>query len=96
MDQKETLQELKNNPQQAKQLNEVFKIINEAVKAEMPVFLKLVQFDAMKELQKKAVQDKAGEQNSPEGRLTENLDAIMKQIGADLEKQIIARFESLK
>ena len=96
MAQKDMIQKLKDNPQQAKQFNEVLKTINEAVKAEMPVFLKLVQFDTMKELQKKAAQDKVGDKASPEAQLTESLDAIMKQIGQDLEKQIIAKFESLK
>ena len=62
----------------------------------MPTFMKLIQFDAMKEIQKKAEQDKSCDKASPAGQLVDELDAMMKQINADLEKQIIAKFESLK
>jgi len=96
MTQQEKVQELKNNPQQARMLNEVMKIVNGAIKAEMPVFLKLVQFDAMKELQKEAAKDTATGKPSFEGKLTKDLDQIIGQIGRDLEKQIIAKFESIK
>ena len=96
MNQQEKIQELKNNPQQAKMLNEVMKIVNEAIKAEVPVFMKLVQFDAMKEIQKMAGKDKAADKASPEAELTKQLDEIMNQIGKDLDKQIIAKFASLK
>ena len=96
MTQQEALKELKENTQQAKQLNEVIKIVNEAIKAEMPVFMKLVQFDAMKEIHKKAAQDKEHGDASTEGTLTAQLDTILKQINEDLKKQIIGKSESLK
>ena len=77
-------------------LNEIMKIVNEAVKAETPVFMKLVQFDALKEIQKLAGQNEAADKASPEAELTKQLDEIMNQIGKDLDKQIIAKFASLK
>ena len=96
MNQQEAIQELKNNPQQARMLNEVFQIISDAVRAEMPVFMKLVQIDALNEIQKKAAENKVGDKASPEAELTKQLDGIMKQVNKDLEKQIIAQFASLK
>lgn len=77
-------------------LNEVMKIVNEAVKAETPVFMKLVQFDALKEIQKMAAKEKADEKTSAEGMLTKQLDEILNQIGKDLDKQILTKFASLK
>ena len=57
-------------------LNDVMTIVNDAVKAEMPVFMKLVQFDAMKEIQKKAAQDKTADKASLEGVLAKQLDEM--------------------
>ena len=94
MNQQEAIQELKNHPQQAEMFNEVLKIISNAIKAEMPVFMKLVQIDALTEIQKKAAGNKVSDR--PEALLTKQLDEILKQIDKDLEKQIAAKFASVK
>lgn len=46
------------NEQQAKQFNAVATFVNEAIKNNMPVFMKLVQMDVLKSIQDKAVADK--------------------------------------
>jgi hypothetical protein len=48
MNQAEALKELQSNEQQAKQFNMVAAFMNEAVRNNMPVFVKLVQFDVLK------------------------------------------------
>jgi len=96
MNQQEAVQALKNNQQQAEMFNEVLKIISDAIKAEMPVFRKLVQFDALSAIQKKAAGDKVADKPSNEAELTKVLDGILKQVDKDLEKQIAAKFASVK
>ena len=46
------------NEQQTKQFNAVATFVNEAIKNNMPVFMKLVQMDVLKSIQDKAVADK--------------------------------------
>ena len=96
MEQQNKVDELKNNPRQAKQFNAVAEVVNEAIKKEFPVFLKLVQFDTMVEIQKKLAADKVGEADSPEKQITESLDQIISQIGKDLEAQLTKHFDALK
>ena len=96
MTQKEMVEKLKSNPQQAKQFNEVATFINEALKKEMPVLMKLVQFDVLAEIQKKAVADGLNNTNSGEKLLTEALDKILDQVNKDLQKQIFTSCEKLK
>ena len=96
MAQQDMIKELKANEQQAKQFNYVATLVNDAVKKEMPVFMKLVQFDVLSEIQKKASEDKLTNNNSAEKQLTESLDKILGQINKDLEKEIIKKFESIK
>ena len=96
MAQQDMLKELKANEQQAKQFNHVATLVNDAVKKEMPVFMKLVQFDVLTEIQKKASDDKLTNNNAAEKQLTESLDKILGQINKDLEKEIIKKFESIK
>ena len=96
MDQKETLAKLKENDRQAKQLNEVLTLISDAIKKEMPTYMKLVQFDVLAELQKKAVADGVTNNNSAEKQLTQDLDKIFAQINKDLETQIIKKCEEIK
>ena len=96
MGQKENLAVLKENKQQAAQFNAVVTFINEAIKKEMPTFIKLVQFDVLKEIQKKAVADGLENKNSAEKQLTTTLDEILGQINKDLEAQIIKKCEELK
>ena len=96
MAQQDMLKELKANEQQAKQFNYVATLMNDAVKKEMPVFMKLVQFDVLTEIQKKASDDQLTNNNAAEKQLTESLDKILGQINKDLEKEIIKKFESIK
>ena len=96
MNQAENIKTLKENEQQAKQLNEVLKMVNEAVKKEMPTFLKLVQFDVLAEIQKKAVADGLESKNTAEKQLTQDLDKVMGQINKDLEAQIEKKCAELK
>ena len=70
--------------------------MNEAVRNNMPVFMKLVQFDVLKAIQEKAVEDKVAGENTSEKQLTEALDSLLGQINKDLEAQIIKKFEELK
>ena len=96
MNQTEILEKVKGNEQQAKQLNEVLTLVSDAVKKEMPTFMKLVQFDVLVEIQKKAVSDGVTNNNSGEKQLTEDIDKIFAQINKDLEAQIIKKCEELK
>ena len=96
MGQKENLESLKENKQQAVQFNAVVTFINEAIKKEMPTFMKLVQFDVLVEIQKKAVSDGLENKNTAEKQLTASLDEILAQINKDLEAQIIKKCEELK
>lgn len=96
MAQKEMLEQLKNNPQQAKQFNEVATFINDALKKEMPVLMKLVQFDVLAEIQKKAVADGLKNSNPGEKQLTETLDKMLSQINKELQNQIFNSCEKLK
>jgi hypothetical protein len=96
MNQAEALKELQSNEQQAKQFNMVATFMNEAVRNNMPVFTKLVQFDVLKAIQEKAVEDKVAGENTSEKQLTEALDSLLGQINKDLEAQIIKKFEELK
>ena len=96
MNQNEALKELQANEQQAKQFNMVATFMNEAVRNNMPVFMKLVQFDVLKAIQEKAVNDKVGGENANEKQLTQALDSLLGQINKDLEAQIIKKFEELK
>ncbi|WP_029320738.1 hypothetical protein [Butyrivibrio sp. AE3004] len=96
MNQAEALKELQSNEQQAKQFNMVAAFMNEAVRNNMPVFMKLVQFDVLKAIQEKAVEDKVAGENTSEKQLTEALDSLLGQINKDLEAQIIKKFEELK
>ncbi|MBR5089250.1 MAG: hypothetical protein IK093_07475 [Ruminiclostridium sp.] len=93
---KETLEQLKGNPQQAKQFNEVATFINDALKKEMPVLMKLVQFDVLAEIQKKAIADGLKNANSGEKQLTETLDKLLGQVNKDLLNQISKACEKLK
>lgn len=90
------IEELKKNPQQAKQFNEIAKILDKAVKAEFSTFIKLVQFDTMTELHKLAVKDNISDAENPEKQVTDLIDQIVKQIGTDIEKQIAKKFEEIK
>ena len=96
MSQKEMVEQLKNNTQQAKQFNEVATFINDALKKEMPVLMKLVQFDVLAQIQKKASADGLKNSNSGEKQLTETLDKMLSQINKELEKQIFNSCEKLK
>ena len=96
MNQEEAIKALKDNPQQAKQFNQVVQFINDAIKAEFPTFIKLVQFDVLSKIQKKAADDKLANNNPAEKQLTETLDGILKQVGNNLESSIIKQFSDLK
>jgi hypothetical protein len=96
MVQKEMVEKLKSNPQQAKQFNDVAAYINDALNKEMPVLMKLVQFDVLAEIQKKAVADGLKNANTGEKQLTETLDKMLAQINKDLKAQIIKACENLK
>ena len=96
MSQQEMVKKLQENSQQAKQFNVVAECVNDAVKKEMPVFMKLVQFDVLTAIQKKAVSDKVTNNNPGEKQLTEALDQIFGQINKDLEKEIFKKFGELK
>ena len=96
MTQAEMIAKIKENPQQAKQFNEVLTIINNAIKKEMSTFMKLVQFDVLSEIHKKAAAEGVKNNNASEKEITETLDTIIKQIGKDLEAQIVKKCESLK
>lgn len=62
----------------------------------MSTFMKLVQFDVLVEIQKKAVSDGLDNSNSGEKQLTEDIDKIFAQVNKDLEAQIIRKCEELK
>ena len=96
MTQAEMKAKLAENPQQAKQFNEVVKILDEAIKKEMPTFRKLVQFDVLAEIQKKAVADGLKNNNAGEKEITDTLDTMLKQIFKDLDAQITQKCKSLK
>ena len=96
MNQQETINKIKENAQQAKQFNDVAVYLNEALKKEMPVFMKLVQFDILTEIQKKAVADGLKNNNPGEKQLTEDLDKMLSQINKDLKEQIFKSCEKLK
>ena len=96
MGQKENFESLKENKQQAVQFNAVVTFINEAIKKEMPTFMKLVQFDVLTEIQKKAVANGLENKNTAEKQLTTALDEILGQINKDLESQIVKKCEELK
>ena len=96
MNQTEALNELKSNQQQAKQFNMVATFINEAVRNNMSVFMKLVQFDVLAEIQKKAAADGLKNSNSGEKQLTETLDKMLSQINKELQNQIFNSCEKLK
>lgn len=96
MTQTEMLGKLKDNKQQADQFNAVAVFINEAIKKEMPTFMKLVQFDVLAEIQKKAASDNLQNCNTAEKQLTETLDQILGQINKDLEAQIDKKLAALK
>lgn len=96
MSQQEMVKKLQENSQQAKQFNSVAEIVNEAVRKEMPVFMKLVQFDVLTAIQKKAVADNLTNNNPGEKELSEVLDKIFGQINKDLEKEITKKFADLK
>ena len=96
MAQADIIKKLQENPQQAKQFNEVAEILNKAVEKEMPTFIKLVQFDVLSEIQKKAVSNNVPNNNAAEKQLTEDLDKVFAQINNDLKDQIVKKFEELK
>lgn len=92
--QADKIAELNNYPGQAKQMNELLQIINKSILKEFPTFLKLVQYDTMTEVQKKAVAD--GKVDKAAKQLTDGMDAILNQVGKDLEKQIKAKMAELQ
>ena len=96
MSQQEMVNKLKENSQQAKQFNSVAECVNAAIKKEMPVLIKLVQFDVLTEIQKKAGADKLTNNNLAEKELTDTLDKIFSQVNKDLEKEIDKKFGALK
>ncbi|MBR4622431.1 MAG: hypothetical protein IKO44_02720 [Ruminococcus sp.] len=96
MDQNLIIQKIKENQQQAKQLNEVMNIINEAFKKEMPVYMKLVQFDVMSKFSADALKDSSVSNGDSMKQLTQDLDKILAQINADLKKQIMMKSAELK
>ena len=96
MNRQEAVKKLQENPQQAKQFNEIAGYLNDAVKKEMPTFAKPVQFDVLEEIQKKAVSDGVNFGNNPMNDLAKTLNDILVQINADLEKEIMKKFEALK
>ena len=96
MGQAEKIATLKENKQQALQFNEVVTFVDEAIKKEMPTFMKLVQFDVLKEIQKKAVKDGLENKNNAEKQLTADFDSIFAQINKDLYAQITKKCAELK
>ena len=96
MDQNLIIQKIKENQQQAKQLNEVMNIINEAFKKEMPVYMKLIQFDVMSKFSADALKDSSVSNGDSMKQLTQDLDKILAQINADLKKQIMMKSAELK
>lgn len=92
--QADEINELKKYAGQTKQMNELLEIINANIKKEFPTFLKLVQYDTIEEVQKKAL--KEGKNSKEAKQLTEGMDAIINQIGKDLEKQIKAKMAATK
>ena len=54
----------------------------------MPTFMKLIQFDVLAEIQKKAVANGVENKNSAEKQLTSDLDKLLEQINKDLTAQM--------
>ena len=95
MNQQEALAQLSENEQQRKQFNDVAKMLDAAISKEMPVFMKLVQFDVMSGIQKK-VQADGVDAGKATGQLTETLDKILKQVNDDLKSQIDKQLKNLQ
>ena len=94
MEQAERAKALKENPQQAKQLSVMMEITNEAFRKNMSAYIKLVQMDVMKEFNARCDADGVG---GDRVKFSHGImDPIMKQVDADLEKQIMAQFKKLK
>ncbi|MBP3745958.1 MAG: hypothetical protein J6I47_00645 [Ruminococcus sp.] len=96
MTQSDVLKALNENEQQRSQFNEVAVFVNDAFKKEMPTFIKLIQFDVLTEIQKKAVANGLENKNSAEKQLTSDLDKLLNQINKDLSAQMEAQFKKLQ
>jgi LPS O-antigen subunit length determinant protein (WzzB/FepE family) len=96
MNQQEAVNKLKENPQQAKQFNEVAGYLNDAVKKEMATFAKLVQYDVLVQMQKKAVSDGVNFDSKSMNDLAKTINDIVTQINADLEKEFAKKFKEIQ
>ena len=85
---------MKENTQQAKQLNVMLEIVNNAFRNNMSNYIKIVQMDVMKEFNARCDGDGVGGDRVKFSHGV--MDPIMKQLNADLEKQIKEQFKKLK
>ena len=85
---------MKENTQQAKQLNVMLEIVNNAFRNNMSNYIKIVQMDVMKEFNARCDGDGVGGDRVKFSHGV--MDPIMKQVNADLEKQIMEQFKKLK
>ena len=96
MEKSEIMSKLEKNAKQKKQLDDLSKLINDAVKKEMPVYKKLVQFDVMAEVQKLAGADGLTDAEGKMSKVTKELDAMMKQFDNDVRESMKKHFENMK
>ena len=96
MTQQEAVKKLKEDPRQAKQFNELAEILNDVFRNEMTVFSKLLQYDVMEKIQERAAADGVTENDAAITELTKALHEMLKQINADLEKEITKKCRELK
>ena len=95
MTQAEMMAKIKGDENQAKQIAEVSVMINDAIRNEMGTFMKLVQFDVMTEIHKKAAAENAGKANTAEKELTNALNTLLSQVDKNLNEQIIKAFKEI-
>ena len=94
MNQEELIGALQEDGTQQKQLNVMFGVVDEAFRKNMPIFVKLVQMDVMKEFNARCDADGVGGDRVKFSHGV--MDPVMKQVDKDLEAQIMGQFKRLK
>ena len=94
MTQDEMLSLLKEDSRQSRQLKVMLRVIDYGFRDNMAAYARLVQMDAVREFNRRCEIDGVGGERVRFGR--ETLDPILRQIDADLQRQIMAQFDRMK
>ena len=93
-DQADKVAVLKSNKQQQMMLNELLPVINKAIKDNFVAYAKMIQCDVTSFVDRKAVAD--GVIGKDYVQFATDINALVIQIGKDLEKQMMNKFAAIQ